>query len=141
MITDKVKATVEAKLQMGEPPADIAEELDLPVMLVEKWFEAMPKDKLVQLKANTLALTNAIEGAVQNSEENRKLLEAKIEEVALVLVNEVPSTAYRTDFVKAQTLKSLSQVLVNAHTLLNKDGKSASEGTATKILFEQFKRD
>lgn len=115
MITDATKAKAIAAILRQVPHEDIAEELEIPVVLVREWANLQGKN-LVTMEANLLAADRVLKGEVLEANQV-DILKQKLEQAAIDVTNEVPAAIGDPMYAKslqlcADTITKLYQVIV-----------------------------
>ena len=146
MITEKTKANAISLLKLGDTPEQVADSLELPLMLVREWSEDIGLKDLTMLQANSNALTRLVNGEVLNgSEANADLLKLKIEEVALKIVEQVSHTVPYGDVVQARSLQLLADTCSKLYNTVINKGQAAlppqTPGQQALSMFEQLSKD
>ena len=128
MISREVKNTAIARLKCNTPVEDVANEFDIPEKLVQEWKNGLSNDSLVQISANTHAITKIANGEILlDPEKAEEILKVKITETAMDIVSEVSSAAFSSDLVKAKTLQICASTIAMLHTSLLSKGKEEPE--------------
>lgn len=146
MITEKTKANAISLLKLGDTPEQVAEALELPLMLLREWKETISPKDLTSLQANTNALTKVVNGEVlTSSAENAEILRIKIEETAIKIVDQVSMAVPFADVVQARALQLLADTCSKLYsTVINKGQLPTtpqSPGMQALTMFEQMSRD
>lgn len=103
MITDKIKAKAIALLERRKPAEEIAEELDLPVMVVKDWEKTLSVKSLVALEATVHAIEDIELASIDPTMEAK--LKTKLEEAAHEIADQVYKYAGGGDVIHARALQ------------------------------------
>lgn len=87
MITEPIKAKAIALIKHQTSLDEIAEQLELPIMLVREWAKLEGKD-LVALEANIHAVENVLQGEVLE-QDKIQLLKDKLEDAAIEVTKDI----------------------------------------------------
>jgi hypothetical protein len=119
MITETVKSTAIAKIKCQVPYPEIAEELDIPELLVKEWADKLEGNDLVHMQANIHALERmSRQTLIEPSSNMEELLKTKIEEVAVNIVNEVDMVVATADPIRAKTLQLCADTITKLYTTI-----------------------
>lgn len=146
MITEKTKANAISLLKLGDTPEQVSSELELPLMLVREWHEAISSKDLTKMQANANALTRVVNGELlPTSAENAEMLKLKIEETALEIVEQVSKAVPFGDVIQAKALNLLADTCSKLYnTVINKgqiQTTPMTPGQQALSMFEQMSRD
>lgn len=119
MITPSLKATAIARIKCLEPLANIAQELDIPLAVMQELYRGMDTNDLIRLEANTFAVQQLAECEILPSSPNQeKLLQKKIEDVAIEIVDEVSLCVTTADPIRAKTLQLCADTISKLYITL-----------------------
>ena len=143
MITDKLKANAIALLKLGDSVRQVSEELEIPYMLVKEWAEALDVRDLTALQANARALATVMnkQTVIEPSEQNKEILKAKIEKVALDIVDHVELIVHLGDPIQSKALQLLADTCSKLYLNIVNEGSPAAPQSPTSTIFEQLSRD
>lgn len=143
MITDKLKANAIALLKLGDSVRQVSEELEIPYMLVKEWAEALDVRDLTALQANAHALATVMNKPtiIEPSEQNKEMLKAKIEKVALDIVDHVELIVHLGDPIQSKALQLLADTCSKLYLNIVNEGSPAAPQSPTSTIFEQLSRD
>ena len=143
MITDKLKANAIALLKLGDSVRQVSEELEIPYMLVKEWAEALDVHDLTALQANARALATVMnkQTVIEPSEQNKEILKAKIEKVALDIVDHVELIVHLGDPIQSKALQLLADTCSKLYLNIVNEGSPAAPQSPTSTIFEQLSRD
>lgn len=131
MITERTKAIVKARVRQNISAEDIAEELDLPLKLVEEWAGKVDqKDMLVQ-ESVAMAVDKihqkALKGEVMPMME--EVLKNTLEETAIDLTKSMAIPALQGDIVHAKAIQLLADALVKMYQVIVLKGGNGTPNT------------
>lgn len=146
MITEKTKANAISLLKLGDTPESVSSELELPLMLVREWHEAIGPKDLTKMQANANALSRIVNSELlPSSAENAEMLKLKIEETALEIVEQVAKCVPFGDVIQAKALNLLADTCSKLYnTVINKgqiQTTPMTPGQQALSMFEQMSRD
>ena len=143
MITDKLKANAIALLKLGDSVRQVSEELEIPYMLVKEWADALDVRDLTALQANTRALATVMnkQAIIEPSEQNKEILKAKIEKVALDIVDHVELIVHIGDPIQSKALQLLADTCSKLYLNIANGGDATATQSPTSTIFEQLSRD
>ena len=143
MITDKLKANAIALLKLGDSVRQVSEELEIPYMLVKEWADALDVRDLTALQANAHALATVMnkQTIIGPSEQNKEALKAKIEKVALDIVDQVELIVHIGDPIQSKALQLLADTCTKLYLNIANGGSTAAPQNPTSTIFEQLSRD
>ena len=143
MITDKLKANAIALLKLGDSVRQVSEELEIPYMLVKEWADALDVHDLTALQANARALATVMnkQTVIEPSEQNKEILKAKIEKVALDIVDHVELIVHLGDPIQSKALQLLADTCSKLYLNIVNEGSPAAPQSPTSTIFEQLSRD
>jgi len=142
MITPETKHLAIARLKMAVPIKEISEDLGVPIPLIKEWEKGMDSKDLVQLNANVHAVNYLAKNIlIASTENNTKLLQAKLEECAIQLSGEVLNID-QGDIVTARTLQLLADTVSKLYlTFISKPSANKVEEINDMTMFESLRRD
>lgn len=114
MIDDNTKALALAKLKMSTPIESVAEELNLPVMLVKEWHSKLDLKDLTHLHAGNDAVVRVLNAELL-PETSIKLRNA-LEEAALEVAMRVKDAALYPDLVYATSLDKCASAIAKLYS-------------------------
>lgn len=144
MITERTKAIAKARLRQNISAEDIAEELEIPLKLVEEWAGKLsPTDMVVQesvaLAVNKIQ-TKALSGEVMPMME--EVLKETLIETAIDLTKSMALPALQGDMVHAKTIQLLADAIVRMYQIIILKGGNGSTGpggaTANNEVLDSF---
>lgn len=103
MITEKIKAKAIALLERRKLAEEVAEELDLPVMVVKDWEKTLSVKSLVALEATVHAIEDIEIASIDPTMEAK--LKTKLEEAAHEIADQVYKYAGSGDPIHAKALQ------------------------------------
>lgn len=131
MITEQIKAVAKAKLRQNYHAEDIAEELGLPLKLIEEWASGLDPHDL-QIQQNSIETVKRITSPANKNkyETNDEAIKDLIEETTLHILKTMPSIAATGDAISAAAVEKLSKSIVELYkTFVLKDGMLPSQGS------------
>lgn len=139
MITDNIKAKAIAQLKLGYPYRDVANQFELPEMLVKDWFNSLDEKDLTSLAANTYALGAICSGGITKN--NVDILKDKIEKVAIKIIDQVEIYTPYPDIVQAKALNLLADTCSKLYTSIISKTTTALPENRTMSLLEQLGKE
>lgn len=103
MITEKIKAKAIALLERRKLAEEVAEELELPVMVVKEWEKNLSVKSLVALEATVHAIEDIEISSIDPTMEAK--LKTKLEEAAREIADQVYKYAGGGDIIHAKALQ------------------------------------
>lgn len=148
MITEQTKAKAKARLKQCISVEEVAEELNLPVKLVEEWATKLNGADLVAQEATLLAVeklqAKADAGVIEPL--NTELLRKTIEDTALDLTKAMAIPAINGDMVHAKAIQLMADALVKMYQIIVMkggviDGGGDAPSNKSLELFGDMMRD
>jgi hypothetical protein len=141
MIKETVKAKAIAQIKRSIPLDQIAEELSLPVMLLEDWAKLEGKD-LVAMEANLHAVETILNRQEVVEQDTVEILKTKLEEAALEVTKDIPMAM--GDVVYAKSLQLCADTISKLYVHIVNKGIPADTGIMNlngDSAFAQLQRD
>lgn len=133
MITEQIKAKAKARLKQCIPIEEVAQELNLPVRLIEEWASKLNSNDLVAQEATLLAVeklqAKVDSGIIEPL--NTELLRKTIEDTALDLTKAMAIPAINGDMVHAKAIQLMADALVKMYQIIVMKG-GVIEGNGDK---------
>lgn len=151
MITKEVKSRAIALLKHSQAPEDIAEELGLPVKLVEEWESNLDGNDLMAIESELFAidkLANGVELVPMNVDKLKNAIEGTALNITAAMDVAMKSNVLTTgDVHHAKSLEVMANGLVKMyHTIVMKGGaiehdpQDQPSGNSLSV-FENMMRD
>lgn len=145
MITDKIKAQALAQIKHQIPAEQIAEKLNIPIMLVKEWGGKLTPDDMTALESNIYALESIVNGKVEILDNNEEILKAKLEEAAIELAKQTHTACAFGDMVHAKSVQLCADAVAKLYTtiiLKNSSGNAMLDKSTTgNTLFNALMKD
>lgn len=148
MINEATKARAVAKLRQSVPPPDIADELDVPLKIVEKWGEELDPSDMVAVEANIHAVEKVLNGELMPDDQLEQKLKKVLEETAIDIAKNMAVPIVNGDMAHAKAVELCSKAVSDLYkTIVLKGGTGPGEGNGdtpsseTLKIFQSLKKD
>lgn len=143
MIDAKKKASAIARIKALEELETIAEDMNIPIMLLQDWEASLSDDDLTTVQANTLAVAKVLSGELV--EGNEKILKQRLEEAATEIAIRVHGAAAHGDIVYATSLDKCANAIAKLYaTMIAKvgsDNPAFQPSANSRSLFQTQMKD
>lgn len=140
MEENKTKALV--LYRKGKTAEEVSEELELPKMIIDKWFDDAPRNDKVQLSANIHAIQTLVEDVngelVPETMSPERALSIKVDTIAMDIANKLELAVIQDDMEYAKYLCVCTKTLTDLKSMLPKDTKVEEPVNPNKEHIEMF---
>lgn len=148
MITEKTKAIAKARLRQCISAEEIAEELEIPLKLVEEWASNISSKDMVMQEATLLAV-DKINNKIHLGEVmplTLDILKDILEETAIDITKAMALPALSGDMVHAKAIQLMADAIVKLYQVLilksdTATGKSGSPNSTALDTFAEMMKD
>lgn len=128
MITEQAKASAIARMHHQVPLEEIAEEMEIPLVLLKEWHSKLDINGMIAINSNSHALSRVLEGEVVGNA-TELLLKAKLETLAMDIASEASKSIGSGDVVYAKSIELAANTAVKLYqTFIMKGGNAGPPG-------------
>ena len=131
MITEKTKAVAVAKLRQRVPAQVIADEMELPLKLIEDWQGDLSPNDTVRAEANLIAvqqISQRVSTGELVEEANEAVLKNVLEETAIDIAKQSSIPGISGDMVHAKAIQLCADAVVKLYqTIILKGGNGPQD--------------